>query len=215
MSVCSGRAMRADSLRGVGRVEQAQLDLGRVRGEQREVDADAGPGGAERIRARRASTRTARLEVHFLCHGSAVRAVPSAGCRSAPNSKSATDYSIVRRIPVVEPGLRGVGVAAHFPESLVILGQELDLADPLRALPGVQLRRDHPARPAVLARQRLALPGVDQQHVVFDRALERQVGRVGDEACPARSRSRCTSTKRASSLGTASSAIVLNRTPRQ
>ena len=35
---------------GVDRVEQAELDAGGVLGEQREVDADAVPGGAERIR---------------------------------------------------------------------------------------------------------------------------------------------------------------------
>ena len=35
--------------RRVGRVEQAQFDFGRVRGEEREVDADAGPRRAERI----------------------------------------------------------------------------------------------------------------------------------------------------------------------
>ena len=92
---------------------------------------------------------------------------------------------LVGRVAIVEPRLRGVRVAADFPEALLVLREELDLADPLRALPRIQLRRDHPARTAVLARQRLALPRVHQQHVVVDRARERQVDGVGDVACPA------------------------------
>ena len=62
----------------------------------------------------------------------------------------------LRRIPIVEPRLRGVRVAAHLPEAFLVLREELDLADPLRALPGVQLRRDHAARAAVFARQHLS-----------------------------------------------------------
>ena len=62
MSVCSGSGIVSDSHFGVGRIEQAQLDPGRVLGKQREVDADAVPGGAERIR--RAGPDTKRSDRH-------------------------------------------------------------------------------------------------------------------------------------------------------
>src|SRR5439155_19564683 len=80
-----------------------------------------------------------------------------------------------------EPGLGAVRVAAHFPETLSILRQELDLTDPFRALPRVELRRDHPAWAAMFARQRFSLPGVHQEDIVFERARKRNVRGVRDE----------------------------------
>ena len=80
------------------------------------------------------------------------------------------DYSFVTatyvpcpllRKPIVQPWLRGVRVAAHLPEAFLVFREELDPADPLRALPGVKLRRDHAARAAVFARQRFTFPRVD------------------------------------------------------
>src|SRR5262249_61370882 len=67
------------------------------------------------------------------------------------------DRSLLSAVPVVEPRLRVVRVAPHLPEALAIFREEFDLADPLCAFPCVQLGRDHAARAAVLARQRLAL----------------------------------------------------------
>ncbi len=81
-------------------------------------------------------------------------------------------------VAVVPPGMGSVAVAAGLPEAGSVMGEELDALDPLGALPSVQLRRDHPHRPAVLARQRLALRGVDEEHVVLQRLLQRQVGGV-------------------------------------
>src|SRR5690606_39154506 len=45
-------------------------------------------------------------------------------------------------IPIVEPRLGRVRVAAHFPEPAALLREELDAAHPLRALPRIELRRD-------------------------------------------------------------------------
>src|SRR5580700_5834347 len=83
------------------------------------------------------------------------------------NSQLTTRYfsSSLRGIPIVEPRLGGVRVAAHLPEAPAIGGEKLDLPDPLRAFPRIELRSDHAARPAVLARKRLALPCVNQQHI--------------------------------------------------
>ena len=50
MSVCSVSGIVSDLDFGVGRIEQAELDSGRVFGEQREVDPDAVPRRAQRIR---------------------------------------------------------------------------------------------------------------------------------------------------------------------
>src|SRR6185369_7893532 len=62
-----------------------------------------------------------------------------------PQAPRATAAS-ARRVSIVVPRLRGVRIAAHFPEPFAILREELDLADPLRAFPRVELRRDHPHR---------------------------------------------------------------------
>src|SRR3970282_581857 len=87
---------------------------------------------------------------------------------------------VSRAVAVVQPRLRGVGVAALLPEAAGVPFQEFDGADPLGALPRVQPWRDHPARSAVLAWQRLSLPGVHEQHVVLHGSRERQIGGVGD-----------------------------------
>src|SRR6185312_7801458 len=79
------------------------------------------------------------------------------------------------RVAIVKPGLGGVGIPADFPETFLIFRKKLDLANPLRALPGVELGRDHPAWSAVLARERCSLPRMHQQHVVFHRAGEWKV----------------------------------------
>src|SRR4029453_6205035 len=63
-------------------------------------------------------------------------------------------------VSIVKPRLGRVRVTADFPEPFVIAGEELDLPDPLRALPRVELRRDHPAWSAVFERQRFSLPRV-------------------------------------------------------
>jgi hypothetical protein len=56
-------------------------------------------------------------------------------------------------------------VAAHLPETPLIGGQELYSIEELRALPGVQMRRDDTNRSAVFARDRLAVAGIGDNHI--------------------------------------------------
>ena len=49
MSVCSGRATQARSAVASGLSKRQKLDLGRVRGKQREVDTYASPGSSQGI----------------------------------------------------------------------------------------------------------------------------------------------------------------------
>src|SRR5438105_15851744 len=79
------------------------------------------------------------------------------------------------RIAVVEPRLGGIRISTSLPEPLLVVLEEFDFANPLRAFPCVETRGDHPARTAVLLRQRFSLPGVHQENVVFDSASEGQV----------------------------------------
>src|SRR5262245_25393076 len=76
-------------------------------------------------------------------------------------------------VPIVKPGLSRVRVPTNLPESLLILRQKLDLPDPFRAFPRIELRRNHADGAAVLAWQRTALPSVHEQHIIVDSATER------------------------------------------
>src|SRR5215468_8105461 len=111
----------------------------------------------------------------------AIRCLPPAHVRAlaAPSSSvAARKIPSIRRVSIVEPRLGRVRVAALLPESAAVVSEKLDLADPLRSLPRIELRGDHPAGAAVLGRQWLALPGMHEQHIVLGRARERQVRRV-------------------------------------
>src|ERR1700752_5536490 len=83
-------------------------------------------------------------------------------------------------ISVLKPRLGGVGIPALLPEAEPIVFEELDLADPFRALPRVELRRDHPAGPAMLAGERPSFPRMDEEHVFLDRPREGKVHGVRD-----------------------------------
>src|SRR5215471_10199420 len=113
----------------------------------------------------------------------AIRCLPPAHVRAlaAPSSSvAARKIPSIRRVSIIEPRLGRVRVAALLPESAAVVSEKLDLADPLRSLPRIELRGDHPAGAAVLGRQRLALPSVHEQHIVLGRARQRQVRRVRD-----------------------------------
>src|ERR1700712_1247115 len=64
-------------------------------------------------------------------------------------------------VPLFGPGIAAIVVAVAFPEALLVVIHQGDLGNPLGALPEVQVRHDHPDRPAVLPGQRLALVGPD------------------------------------------------------
>src|SRR5690606_8211934 len=62
--------------------------------------------------------------------------------RMSPRIRAACKAEL-RGIAIVQPGLGGVRVPPFLPEALAVLGEEFDPPDPLRALPRIELRRDH------------------------------------------------------------------------
>src|SRR5439155_26871081 len=81
-------------------------------------------------------------------------------------------------VPLVWPGMRRIGVAAQLPVPEPVERQKLDSVNPLGSLPGIELGSDDAHRTAVLDRQRLALGGVHQQHVILERLFQGKVGGV-------------------------------------
>src|SRR5262245_1972656 len=84
----------------------------------------------------------------------------------------------VSTIALLCPRIAVVVITAHFPEAGLVLGGELQLAEPLRTLPEIELGQHKADRPTVLAADRPALPTRGEQHVVTGECLERHVGRV-------------------------------------
>src|SRR5260221_2575341 len=95
---------------------------------------------------------------------------------------SATTVAMPRRavlaIALLRPGIAVVMIAALLPEPGAVGGQELDAPDPFGALPEIKPRHDRPKRAGMLARQRMALPGMREQHALGIEFGQRQVGRV-------------------------------------
>src|SRR6185295_7086174 len=79
---------------------------------------------------------------------------------------------------LLAPGIAVGVVAVLLPEAAAVLGQELDAVHPLAALPGVEMGDDQAQRPAVVAGEVPAVPGVDEERSSREEVLERQVGRV-------------------------------------
>src|ERR1700712_4906115 len=63
----------------------------------------------------------------------------------------------VTLVPLFGPGIASIVITITFPEALLVVVHQGDLGDPLRALPEVQMRDDHPDRTAVLPGQRFVL----------------------------------------------------------
>src|SRR4051812_47810311 len=63
----------------------------------------------------------------------------------------------VTLVTLLTPGVTQVVVAVLLPEPRLVARHERQLADPLRALPEVEVRHQQPDRSAVLDRQRLAV----------------------------------------------------------
>src|SRR3972149_7636575 len=73
-------------------------------------------------------------------------------------------------------------IAVYLPESRPVRFSELQAADPLGALPGVQVRNDQTHRTAVIPRERLTVAGEGEDVFGAVDVVERQVGRVSAEA---------------------------------
>src|SRR4051812_29778961 len=76
------------------------------------------------------------------------------------------------------PEVGVVVVAVALPEAQSVFGQELEPADPFRALPEVALRKHESERVAMLGLERLTGERVGEDDVVVIEDLERHVGRV-------------------------------------
>src|SRR5215208_2392942 len=76
------------------------------------------------------------------------------------------------------PGVCVVVVPVALPEAELIVIEELEAADPLRALPEVALRNEKAERVAVFWLEWLAAVCVSQHHVVVVEHIQRQVRRV-------------------------------------
>ena len=82
------------------------------------------------------------------------------------------------RVALFLPRVGVVVVAVALPEAKLVVVEELEPADPLRALPEIALRDQEPERVAVLELERLAVEGVREQDVVVIEDRQRQVRRV-------------------------------------
>src|SRR3954471_17351155 len=92
--------------------------------------------------------------------------------RSVPAPRS------VPRIALLFPRVAVVVVAVGLPEAGLVVVAKLKAADPLRALPEVQMRDQQPRRAAVLGLKRLTAVLVGDPRPATDQVLERQVGRI-------------------------------------
>src|SRR4030088_31954 len=66
-------------------------------------------------------------------------------------------HASVALVALLEPGVAAVVVAVAFPEPGFVVIEEPEPADPLGALPEVEMRYEETRRSAVIARQRLAV----------------------------------------------------------
>src|SRR5579885_2438078 len=90
-------------------------------------------------------------------------------------------WAVVSAIALLFPRVAVIVIAARLPEAGAVLGEELDALQPLRALPEIEPGNHHAHRPAMLARDRLALPAVREQRVGRRELGERDIGRVAVE----------------------------------
>src|SRR4030095_509408 len=73
------------------------------------------------------------------------------------------------------PGIGIVVIAVALPEAELIVVEELQSPDPLRALPEIALRHEQAERIAMLRLERLAVEGGGEEHVVVVEDREGQV----------------------------------------
>src|SRR5918992_337829 len=84
----------------------------------------------------------------------------------------------VPRVALLFPGVAVVVVAVGLPEARLVVVAQLESANPLGALPEVEMRNEQPRRSAVLGLERLAAVLIRDPRPAADQILERQVGRV-------------------------------------
>src|SRR4051794_2647729 len=110
--------------------------------------------------------------------------VTVAGCHGPTGGTSLT--ALVALIPLLDPRIAAVVVAAHLPEAGVVVVEHANAGDELGALPEVEVRDEQARRTAVVTRQRLAVgrerdPCLAAGHVVERKVRRVPGGRVGDD----------------------------------
>src|SRR5437764_14209494 len=86
--------------------------------------------------------------------------------------------SEVLREPVFRPRIGGVAVTAHFPETRLIFGYELDRADELGPFPRVKFRYDDSGRTAMVARDRFTIELCRDQRIIIEGIFKSHISRV-------------------------------------
>src|SRR5262249_33074323 len=74
------------------------------------------------------------------------------------------------------PRVGFVVVAVPLPEAGLVVRNDLERADPFRALPEVTPRHDEPERPPVLGRELLAVMPVREQSIILVQFRDREIG---------------------------------------
>src|SRR5689334_20591947 len=82
------------------------------------------------------------------------------------------------RKSVFAPGIRGIGIAAQFPEPQNVAVEESDLANELGSFPGVAFRDDDASRPAMFNGKRDPIPRMSDQDVVVETGFQWVVCRI-------------------------------------
>ena len=166
----SGRRRR-DRVAALGLVAVLAPSAGRRR---------AGRGGG---RASRHVERT--LRARFVADRATVATCRSALILAAAVGALAQHASAVRPrgmsvalIALLLPLVAAVVVAERLPEPGLVLSTQLEAADPLGALPEVEVGHDEPGRAAVLRRERLAVVLVGDECLAVEDVGQGQVGRV-------------------------------------
>ena len=78
--------------------------------------------------------------------------------------------------PVLRPGIGGVTVAADFPKTGLVFGNEFNRADKLGPFPCIKLRDNHARGTAVIARDRFAVELRGHERIVIERVFESNIG---------------------------------------
>src|SRR5438105_2210842 len=86
--------------------------------------------------------------------------------------------SLLLRKPVFRPGIGGVAVAADFPETRLIFGNEFNRANELGPFPGIKLRDNHARGTAVIAHNRFAIELRGHEGVVVERIFDSDIGGI-------------------------------------
>jgi len=80
--------------------------------------------------------------------------------------------------PVLPPGIGCVTVAADFPETRLIFGNEFNCANKLGSFPCIKFRDNHARGAAVIARNRFAIELRGHEHIVIDRVFDSDIGGI-------------------------------------